>query len=200
MKTIYLGSESKVKFNALNKALSEVLPPDQYIIVQRNVQSEVSEQPLGNETLRGATNRCLGCMFGCKYSENNEIYCIGIENGLYAIVREGVTRKNIDGMIECDNADVKYIDKAVIVVRVLDEGKYDETIWESTSVPVKDDYIPIDRDNETWGDRLCKIEKDEDGSNLTVDPKDPHYTVCSVSREDILYDVFKMIVRTVITQ
>ena len=193
MKTIYLGSQSTIKFNALDKALSEVLPKSEYNIVQRNVFSNVSEQPIGEETLRGATNRCAGCMFGCKHTPGEQIYCIGVENGLFVNVQNGVTKMNIDGMIEYDNIEKKYIDKAVIVVRKLGQEIYTETIWESASVPVKDKYIPFDKDNHTWGEYLETMH-----NSPSIQHTDPHLTVCGFSREDILYDVFKMIVRTVL--
>ena len=205
MRTFYIGSQNRIKFNALNRALAEVFPTSEYSIIQRGVESEVPEQPLAEETFNGATNRCVGCIFGCKYTQDNEIYCIGVENGLFMHLREEAKRINVDGMIEQDNVEIKYMDKAVIVVRKLLEGKYEETIWESASVPVDASYVPDNREEMTWGDKMVIIEKElanefytprHTPGKLTVDAKDPHYSVCGVSREDILYDVFKLFVKT----
>lgn len=212
MKTFYLGNECKITYNALYKALSEVLPSDQFTIVQRNVQSDVPEQPLNDETLQGATNRCMGCMFSCMFKENDQIFCIGVENGLFTTSRQGPEIINIDGLKQYDNTDIKYNDKAIIVVRkILQEGNFIETIWESASIPVNQDFVPHDKDNNTWGEQLALMEsilfnKDEPyiqtprytPLKLTVNANDPHYTICGTPKEDILYDTFKLFVRTVL--
>ena len=83
MSRIEVGSLSKIKLEAVRKALSalqsflNLMPP--LSVEGVGVSSRVSSQPVGvEETLRGAKNRCQGTRRLCPAAQ----VWIGIENGL----------------------------------------------------------------------------------------------------------------------
>jgi inosine/xanthosine triphosphatase len=57
MKTVIVASENPVKINVAKRAFAAVFPKEEFNFIAAKSQSGVSEQPMDDETKRGAENR-----------------------------------------------------------------------------------------------------------------------------------------------
>lgn len=90
---IAVASASTIKLEACRKAFGAVAPDGHVEIISVKAPSCVAEQPVGDETLTGATNR----INHARKAVGDADYYVSIENGLFV-------------------EDGRYIDRAVVVV------------------------------------------------------------------------------------
>ena len=102
---VVVTSGSEIKANAVMEALHVLIPDREFSFHQISVDSEINEQPLGDETERGARNRIKNA--GAKWAKETTkpALFISIENGLF--------EEKIGG-------DIKWIDKAVVMIKLPD--------------------------------------------------------------------------------
>ncbi len=158
---VILASKSKIKIDALMK----VLDKPKFIVIPIHVESDVNQQPLNDETMRGAINRVENAI---KANNNGDIY-ISVENGVY---------EHDDGCI---------LDKAVIWMkcRKPDDSFTDSTeITESIEFP-KDCFLKA---KETGFDKTVVAQVMVD-QKLVTSRDDPHKDlVKKISRVDLIAD------------
>jgi len=76
---IIVGSKNTAKIEAVKEVLQEYPDFKDAEIIEKEVGSDVSDQPLSlDETIKGAINRAKNCYSGCDYS-------IGLESGLMQV-------------------------------------------------------------------------------------------------------------------
>ena len=149
---ITLGSASPVKLAAVQAACK--LLHIKAVIETVAAPSGVAEQPVGEETERGARNRALAAR-----AHNPNSFAIGIESGL----REDNAIRKVG--VPCE-VDGEWEDWAVIVI-LSPEGV--ETVSDSPSHPIPTYAVDAARvrglDKTTYGDILAEMHG--------YDPKDP---------------------------
>jgi inosine/xanthosine triphosphatase len=79
MKKVIVASENPVKLNVTKKAFSALFPNEEFEFVAIKSDSGVSDQPINDDTLKGALNRLR--FIKTKYPEAD--YWISQEGGLY---------------------------------------------------------------------------------------------------------------------
>lgn len=80
---ILIGTKNKGKIEGAKKAISHYF--DDYIIEAVNVDSEIGEQPVNEETMQGVRNRIKNLK---KYAKENKI-----EADLYLAIESGITNQ-----------------------------------------------------------------------------------------------------------
>lgn len=98
---IHVASQSKIKSEAVRRAMQEIFPASTLNIQEHDVPSGVSSQPLGyEETAKGAANRLDATRKEIKEEKN--IFIVSIENGVRYSEEEKKYYDFVHVMIEKD--------------------------------------------------------------------------------------------------
>ena len=155
---VFLASTNKDKISAVNLALSMFY--SDYSITPVQTDSNVNEQPIGNETIVGVKNRTHWLMM-----EHSDSYdcLIAIENGLF--IENG-----------------QFVDRAVVQVTFKDKPTIIK-ISDGVIFPMK--YVEMTSNckggfiHNTVGEIM-----EEDG--FVVDESDPHKSICGKTRVEFI--------------
>jgi non-canonical (house-cleaning) NTP pyrophosphatase len=166
---ILVATESKIKLNAVKRAIGEI----KYEDTDKNVSVEVdgiitdsgvSKQPVSQEIMKGVENR----MSFIKKNKNYDYY-VSIENGITKF--------------KTNSFDVAYVDVAyVLIEKKCENYTFKKTFAFSASVPIPQqfiDYVEKFKYTKTIGDAVKELYPDSDS-------KDPHFILCGIHREDLL--------------
>jgi non-canonical (house-cleaning) NTP pyrophosphatase len=171
MQQIFIASKSKIKLKAIKKAYNNN-KNIKYINI--HIESEVSTQPLNEQTLKGAKNRLnslIQYVNENKLNNNlNDIY-YSIENGIY----------------EEDN---NYYDIGCIIMttkEAINKNDIPKSIY-TDKVEVPKEYVNIAlKENKTIG-QIYNL------YNCNLNPTDWHKSVCGKTRVQLLTEAIQKII------
>jgi len=176
MPKIVIGSESKIKINAVRKAIKAVFENHKAFGIKGiNVPSMVCQQPIGwEETYLGARNRAQQAI----KLDPKATLSIGIENGIFLIPNQ------------MPGAEEFWIDQAFVVMFVKKSSKYFLASSAGLRVPtlLAKKVLQIGQNKTTIG-RMIHLTIPE------APPDDPHsyLTKGKLAREDILAQTLEML-------
>jgi non-canonical (house-cleaning) NTP pyrophosphatase len=152
---VVLGTQSQVKQVAVNKALQQF--GVNAVLIAVKASSNVSEQPLDNETIIGAQNRAEHAAVLVPDSD----FAIAIESGIFS--RGG-----------------RYLDIAIVVARLAD-GTFIQVESDGAEFPAAAVQETIRRGTKTW--TIGKILAEW---GLVVQHDDPHKDLVGKSRSEFI--------------
>lgn len=180
LQKIVLTSESEIK----KEVVENVFSPYMYEINQIKSNSGVPEQPMGfSQIEKGALNRIKKISLE---SECDNIIYISIENGIVVIKSDVIIGSDFitgraNDIIEISE---KYYDVACVV---LSFNGIKTTSW-SSMIPLNKKYveeIPKDQ-SKTYSEIIYE-------KKLSTNDKDPHKSICGVSRKNILIQALEIV-------
>ena len=182
--SIIVTSASSIKVETVKKVFKRMFPDREFNIVGVKASSGVNEQPLGDETERGARNRITDAERIKK--EDNFIIpsvFISIENGIFK------------------NNDDKYEDKAVVVLKLPDGQVFSQV--SSQGVVFPNDAVEKTLEKEggfkdnTIGSTIAEIFAEK---GITINKQDPHsaLTNSEFTREDQITNTLENVLKKMV--
>jgi len=106
---VVVSSGSEIKINAVREALKVLMPKREFSVHGIAASSEINEQPVGEETEKGAKNRLRNAEKEWKRDHTETAMFVSIENGLFE---------------EHLGDEKRWTDKSVVVIKTADGKEY----------------------------------------------------------------------------